>query len=87
MQPSVCSVRGRARFAVLVFNEGFSKVMHVMRLYKKYIKRTIKVDINGQPRGFKTDHKGGTNKQIDDNDEELRKWHLKINTVKNLKLC
>lgn len=68
--PSGCSVRGPARFAVLVFNEGFSKVMHIMRLYKMYIKRTIKVDINGQPRSCKTDRKVGTNKQIDDNDEE-----------------
>lgn len=73
VQPSVCIVHGLAQFAVLVFNEGFSKVMHIMQLYKKYIKRTIKVDINGQSRSFKTDRKAGTNKQIDDNDEELRK--------------
>lgn len=41
-----------------------------------------------RPRSFKTGRKAGTNKQIDDNDEEeLRKQQLKINTVKNLELC
>lgn len=52
------------------FNEGFSKVMHIMRLHKKFIKRTIKVDINGPPRSFKTGREAGTNKQIDDNGVE-----------------